>query len=111
MCKRKSGNGIQTHCTGSIHSNDEFNSVVRMLLPDSGYVLCPGLCASDYEDKQSVIRFQSSEVHIIREPIVRYESNQCILWHNPSNRQLNLLHKLHVCNECKKVSSPFLFHY
>ena len=76
------------------------------MLLDSGYVLCPGLCASDYEDKQSDIRFQSSEVHIIHEPVVRYESHQCLLWHNPSNRRLNLLHKLYnMCSECKKVSS------
>ena len=53
---------------GSV-SDHEFAEIVRMLLPESGYVYCPGISVVAYRDFFEVLHYHSKEVHFC--PLVR----------------------------------------
>lgn len=43
-------------------------------------------------------------VRVIKDPVERYESEDCLVWHIPSNQKTKVCHTLHnVCDNCKKV--------
>lgn len=44
-------NPMSSFCiSGVIHTDEEFRSALSLVLPDSGYVLCPGIPIDKYED-------------------------------------------------------------
>ena len=65
---------LKKYYAGIIHSNDEFSSVVKMLLADRGYVLCLELCVTMKISRMSFIfgaeKFTSSMSMLI----AQYES-------------------------------------
>ena len=81
-----------------------FQGAVSLILPSSGFVLCRGFPLEGYIDRHHVIRFHMKGVHIITEPIQRYEAVGCLMWHKASNRELKVGDALRdVCSNCKKV--------
>ena len=96
--------------------------MVNLICEKGGYVLCPGLKPSFYEDKTAVVGYDREGVRVFTFPVKRYESSKCLLWHCPTNKRtktgkihthvqtkgFTLLlrivgHDLHdVCSECKK---------
>ena len=83
----------------------EFVEAVKVLLPESGYVFCPGISVVAYRDFFEVLHYHSKEIHCILEPpIERYEATDCLLWHEPAYQKTNLCHPIHdSCSSCKKV--------
>lgn len=66
------------------------------------YALCPGIDNSFYEDKVQVTGYHRDNVRILSQPVKRYESTSCLLWHQPCNVYARVGHELHdVCRECK----------
>ena len=49
-------------CTGMIRADAELLEAVHVLLPESGYVLCPGIPVDLYRYCWQVVRFHSKEV-------------------------------------------------
>ena len=91
--------------TGLIRSEVELKEAISILLPESGYVLCPGIPAELYKNCLEVVRFHSKEVHCFLEPpFERYEAIYCLLWHRPPYRKMLQCHPMHnSCTSCKKV--------
>jgi len=83
------------------HANiAKFLSYLRSLLPDPGYVICPGI--SNYPFN---LRFKSKHLHEWGEPLNRLDSDTCELWHVPNNsRQLPSSELYNVCKSCKQLS-------
>ena len=89
---------------GLIDSVAAFQGAVSIILPSTGLVLCSGFPLEGYTDRYEVIRFHMKGVHIITEPVQRYEAESCLVWHKPSNREVKLGDALRdVCSNCKKV--------
>ena len=66
------------------------------------YALCPGIDSSFYEDKLKVTGYHCDNVCILSQPVKRYKSTSCLLWHQPCNVYARVGHELHnVCHECK----------
>ena len=79
-------------------------ATINQILPRSGNVLCPGFPVDGYRDRFNVIRFHMRGVRVIKDPVERYESENCLVWHIPSNQKTKVCHTLHnVCDNCKKV--------
>ena len=83
------------------HANTaDFLSYLRSLLPDSGYVICPGI--SNYPFN---LRFKTKHLHEWGEPFNRLDSDTCELWRVPNNsRQLPSNELYNVCKSCKQLS-------
>ena len=47
-----------------ISSDDDFVEAVKTILPESGYVFCPGILVVAYRDFFEVLHYHSKEVHI-----------------------------------------------
>lgn len=94
---------------GCIASEDQFVEVLNTLLPESGYVYCPGISVEAYRDYFEVVRYHSKEVRCILEPPIEcYEAAKCLLWHKPSYKKTAYCHPMHnSCNACKKVLQLF----
>jgi len=88
----------QTIANGSVKS-EEFLSCLRHLLPDSGYVICPGI--SSYP---SGIRFKTKHLHEWGEPFNHLDSDTCELWHIPNNsKQMPSSVLYNACKSCKQL--------
>ena len=95
---------VQLIFAGLIDSVTAFQCAVSIIVPCTGFVLCPGFPLEGYNDRYNVIRFHMKGVHIITEPVQRYEAEGCLMWHKPSNRELKVGDALRdVCSNCKKV--------
>ena len=72
------------------------------LLENSGYVLCPGI--NNYESSfTEYIRFTPKKVRIWKNPM-RYDSDECSLWHRPNNVRISLEDDLfYLCQSCKAL--------
>lgn len=88
-----------------IRTDAELLEAVNVLLPESGYVLCPGIPMELYSDCVEVVRFHSKEVRCFLEPTCeRYEATGCLLWHKPPYKKMLQCHPMHdSCTSCKKV--------
>lgn len=64
---------FKKYYAGIIHSNDEFSSVVKMLLADRGYVLCLELCVTMKISRMSFI-FGAEFTSSMSMLIAQYES-------------------------------------
>ena len=93
---------------GVIHTDEELRSALSLILPDSGYVICPGIPVDRYEDCFAVLHCHTKGVQVLQFPVKRYEAETCMRWHKPSNLRYPVGHYLHdVCANCKKVHSTF----
>ena len=75
------------------------------MVPGSGFVCCPGLPCEAYKDCYTVIRYHSNVLNVITQPVDRYESKNCSLWHQPP-RWSGLKDRVELkdtCTNCKKV--------
>ena len=81
----------------------EISSMLDTLLENSGYVLCPGI--KSYESKFSDhIRFTPKKLRVWKNP-VRYDSDECSLWHKPNNLRCSPDDDLFdVCTSCKTLN-------
>ena len=80
----------------------EISSMLDTLLENSGHVLCPGIKSyqSNFSDH---IRFTPKKLRIWKNP-VRYDSDECSLWHKPNNTRCSLDDDLFdVCTSCKTL--------
>lgn len=76
-----------------------FLSLLKQLLPDSGYEICPGICSYPPD-----IRFKTKHLHEWGEPFNRLDSGSCLLWHIPNNnRQLPTNSMYNACKPCKQL--------
>ena len=81
----------------------EITTQLDTLLPSSKFILCPGIRDYEKEFGESV-RFQSKNLRVWTIPHQRHDSNQCLLWHKPSNVQLSADSPLHnCCTNCKAL--------
>lgn len=95
---------VYPNIAGLIDSVAAFQGAVSLILPSTGFVLCPGFPLEGYNDRYKVVRFHMKGVHVMSEPIQRYEAEDCLLWHKPSNREQKVGDALRdVCTNCKKV--------
>ena len=79
----------------------EITTQLNTLLPNSKFILCPGIREYGKEFGES-IRFQSKNLRVWTHPHQRHDSNQCLLWHKPSNFQLSVDSPLYgLCTNCK----------
>ena len=80
--------------------HQEIRSMLDMLLENSGYVLCPGI--KTYESSFSeYIRFIPKQLRIWKDPL-RYDSEECSLWHKPNNVRISSEDDLFdLCPSCK----------
>ena len=90
---------------GLIRTEEELKEAINVLLPESGYILCPGIPVELYKDCVEVVRFHSKVVHCFLEPpFERYEAVSCLLWHRPPYKKMLHCHPIHnSCTSCKKV--------
>ena len=87
-----------------IHTEEEFRSKLSLILPECGYVICPGIPVQKYEECFSVLHHHTKGVQVLDRPIKRYEADLCLRWHKPSNLKNPVGHDVHdVCVNCKKV--------
>ena len=70
-----------------VTSEDTFATVIDLISKKGGYVLCPGLKPSFYEDKLTTIGYDREGIRIFNFPIKRYEARKCLLWHLPTNKR------------------------
>ena len=98
---------------GLIRTEEELKEAINVLLPESGYILCPGIPVEMYEDCLEVMRFHSKEVHCFLEsPFERYEAVSCLLWHRPPYNNMLQCHPMHdSCTSCKKVHEYVFQHF
>ena len=89
---------------GLIRTEEELKEAINVLLPESGYILCPGIPVEMYKDCLEVVRFHSKEVHCFLEsPFEHYEAVSCLLWHGPPYKKILQCHPVHdSCTSCKK---------
>ena len=82
----------------------EISSILDTLLENSGYVLCPGI--KSYESTFSDhIRFTPKKLRVWKNP-VRYDSDECSLWHKPNNMRCSPDDDLFdVCTSCKNLKN------
>lgn len=80
---------------------------VELLLSDLGpqYVLCPGL--PDYEQKYDIIGYHIPHVRVMNAgQMKRYDHDNCLLWHVPTNLFSPSGHHLHnMCQHCKYLEN------
>ena len=78
----------------------EISSMLDTLLENSRYVLCSGI--KSYESNFSDhIRFTPKKLRVWKNP-VRYDSDECSLWHKPNNTRCSLDDDLFdVCTSCR----------
>lgn len=79
----------------------------ELLLKDLGpqYVLCPGL--PDYEQKYDIIGYHVPHVRVMNTGhLKRYDHDNCLLWHVPTNLFAPSGHHLHnMCQHCKYLEN------
>ena len=73
------------------------NAQLASLLPYSGYELCPGL-----REYPAEVHFESKHYVHITTPYDRHQSDGCLVWHIPKNRQQQYGGPLfNLCEPCK----------
>lgn len=87
--------------SGTVQVNQtQFDEIFDLL--GGKYSLCPGIDSSFYEDKVKVTGYHRDSVRMLSQPVKRYESTSCLLWHQPCKVFARVGHELHdVCHECK----------
>ena len=78
---------------------DQFDEIFYLI--SGKYALCPGIDSSFHEDKVKVTGYHHDNVHILSQPVKRYESTSCLLWYQPCNVYARVGHGLHNVCECK----------
>ena len=102
---------LQTTKEGAWRSSEagpssEVISLLDTLLSNSGYVVCPGIrnYIATFED---YVRFESKNLRIWKNPLHRYDSHHCLLWHRPSGassaQQKPDSSGYHVCGSCRAL--------
>ncbi len=81
------------------------DTLLDQMLPDSGYVVCPGIRWYDqcYADD---IRYSPKGLRKIAvgEKNIRHESDKCHLWHKASNQKMTIFdRRYNLCNACKAL--------
>jgi len=75
------------------------SSYVKQLLPESGYVICPGIV-----NYPSEVRFKNKHLHEWGEPFNRLDLDNCEIWHIPNNnKQLASSPLYNACKPCKQL--------
>ena len=90
-----------SNVTGIVQKDQtQFDEIFDLI--SGKYALCPGIDSSFYEDKVKVTGYHRDNVRILSQPVVRFESASCLLWHQPCNVFARVGHEMHnVCHECK----------
>ena len=77
-----------------------FLSLLKQLLPDSGYEICPGITSYPPD-----LRFKTKHLHEWGEPFNWLDSDSCELWLIPNNRrQLPTNVQYNACKACKQLN-------
>ena len=89
---------------GLIRTEAELKEAIKVLLPESGYILCPGIPVEMYKNCLEVVRFHSKVHCSLEPPFEHYEATSCLLWHRPPYKKTLQCHPMHnSCTSCKKV--------
>ena len=51
---------------GVVHTDEELRSALSLILPDSGYVICPGIPVDRYEDCFAVLHCHTKGVQVLQ---------------------------------------------
>ena len=86
----------------------QITNILDTLLIHSRYCLCPGIHSYNTEFGQ-IINFKSKNLRIWCHPMMRHDSNQCLLWHRPNNSHLRTNPTLlNLCPSCKSLYHDLL---
>ena len=89
---------------GVVQTDDEFHLDLSFILPNSGFLLCPGIPVEKYEDGFAVLYTHTKGVQVLQHPVKRFEAEACVRWHKPSNMKTSVGHCLHdICKSCVKM--------
>ena len=67
---------------GNVQSCDEFLSICGQISKIGGYKFCPGFEINEYDAEYfQVIRYDPKSVRRMTNPIIRIDSQNCLLWH------------------------------
>lgn len=79
--------------------------VIDLIQESGGYVMCPGIEPTWYEEKYKIVGYKRKSVREFNFPLKRYESVDCFLWHKPCNRFAVMGDRVfNVCSKCKHES-------